>query len=365
MLTRTQRLKLELLADGMTLSGAARARLTEEADGRPLTLAEYATTSGIPLRLAGDIWVNTPIRNWAADTSSGTPGVLDVEGEAFVVRKDGFQCPAVPTPVPAYNSQRNSVGEPHTWYGTTHTDRVRVSPIAGCTCDCAFCDSPRTHRYATKRTDLLIETIGAALADPVLPARHAMLSGGTPNPEDYSYLAGVYDAVLAAFPSLPVDVMMLPIPGVLDLERLRANGVNELAINLELYGKEARRRLIPKKNAHADRERSLAFIEKAVSLFSGRVRSLILVGLEPLEDTIRAVQALTERGCEPVLSPFCPHSATPMATHPAPSADLLTEAYERASEVARRSGMRLGPKCIPCQHNTLTFPNDSGYYAPH
>jgi biotin synthase-related radical SAM superfamily protein len=157
--------------------------------------------------------------------------------------------------------------------------------------------------------------------------------------------------------------MMLPIPDVLELERLRANGVNELAINLELFGDGARRRLIPEKNALADRDQSLAFIEKAVRVFGGRVRSLVLVGAEPLEDTLNAIQALAERGCEPVLSPFCPHPSTPMAAHPSPSADQLAEAYERASEVASRNGMRLGPKCVPCQHNTLTFPDDSGYYS--
>ena len=32
------------------------------------------------------------------------------------------------------------------------------------------------------------------------------------------------------------------------------------------------------------------------------------------------------------------------------------------ANIVERYGVKLGPRCIPCQHNTLTFPDDSGAY---
>ncbi len=34
----------------------------------------------------------------------------------------------------------------------------------------------------------------------------------------------------------------------------------------------------------------------------------------------------------------------------------------RALDVVERHGVKLGPRCIACQHNTLTFPDASGAY---
>jgi hypothetical protein len=83
----------------------------------------------------------------------------------------------------------------------------------------------------------------------------------------------------------------------------------------------------------------------------------------PPEDTLRAVRALAERGCDPVLSPFRPDPKTPMRNHPAPNADLLERLYLDSLEIVSQYQVKLGPRCIPCQHNTVTFPDGSiDYY---
>ena len=106
------------------------------------------------------------------------------------------------------------------------------------------------------------------------------------------------------------------------------------------------------------------FIERAVGIFGaeGQVRSLILVGIEPIEDTLQGVEALAQLGCDPVLSPFRPDPATPLKDHPPASVDTLVEVYERGLEIVERYGVKLGPRCIPCHHNTLTFPDGTNTY---
>lgn len=361
MLTFHERLKFELMTEGMRLTPAAHSRLTGSDGQRPLTLADYATTSGIPLCLPGDIWVNVPVMEYNPNFVRNPRNILDWTPTGFVIGTDAAAVPAEPIPVPNCSQLLNSVGEPHAWYGLTHTDRVRISPIGGCANSCLFCDLPRTSKYARKRIELLLECIREALADPVLPARHVLISGGTPRPADYGYLVEVYAQVLGAYTTTPVDIMMLPLPGLLDSADLRRRGVNELSINLELFNEEIRSRLIPQKAAIPIGQ-WLEFIEHAVETLGMRVRSLLVVGLEPVEDTLRGVAALAERGCEPVLSPFRPAPRTPLELAAPPAVNLLIEVFEKARDVAARWGARLGPRCLPCQHNTMSLPDGSDYY---
>ena len=88
-----------------------------------------------------------------------------------------------------------------------------------------------------------------------------------------------------------------------------------------------------------------------------------MVGLEPMGDTLKGVEALAQRGCDPVLSPFRPSPITSLRDKFPPTAEFLAETYERAREVVERyPKTKLGPRCVPCMHNTLTFPDKSGKY---
>lgn len=361
MLTRLARLKFELLAQGMQVADAARVHLAGSDGEGPLTLADYATTSGVPLRLPEDIWVNVPLVEHNPNFVVNPQHVLDWTGDGFVIRCGDTITPVEPSPVPQYLRRHNEAGQPHSWYGVTHTDRVRISPIGGCSNTCAFCDMPRTSDYRTKRLDLLLECIREALDDPVLPARHVLISGGTPRSEDHSYLLDVYGQVLAAFPSTPIDIMMVPLPDLLDVEHLVRKGVNELCINLELFNDDIRAHCIPQKAA-IPKDDWLVFIDRAVQSIGVRVRSLLIVGLERVEDTLRGVEALAQVGCEPVLSPFRPTPQTPLALATPPSPDFLVDVFQRARDVAGRYGKKLGPKCLPCQHNTVALPDGTAYY---
>ena len=71
----------------------------------------------------------------------------------------------------------------------------------------------------------------------------------------------------------------------------------------------------PKKNA-IGQENYLKFIDYAVDIFGvNNVRSLLIVGIEPLEETLKGVEKLAQRGCNPVLSPLYPYGECDKATH--------------------------------------------------
>lgn len=362
MLKEVELLKINLFTHGIRVS--QKARLVIEGDERrPLTLADYASTSGISMQLEGNIWVNAPIEDHNPNFVNGTPYTLDHKEGNFVVLGDDLEVRTNVILVPDYHKRTNSQGRLFTNFAITHTDRVRISPIAGCAITCDFCDLPFEFKYRRKTVEELVESVGVALRDPVQPAKHVLISGGTPKKKDYDYLNEVYRAVAQRFPEIDVDVMMVPLPGLLDAQRLRDMGIHGLSINLELNNPEIAREIMPAKKA--SRDIYFKFIEGAVPIFGeGKVRSLLMVGIEPLEDTLRAVELLAQLGCDPVLSPFRPDPATPMRDHPPPSAQFLTEAYIGAKAIVDKyPHVKLGPRCIPCMHNTLTFPDDSGKYS--
>lgn len=359
---RVQRLKLQLLAEGITVTARAVAELSRQGS-RPLTLADYATTSGITIKLPEDLWINAPLQEHNPNFVKAPPlHVLDCGDEGFFISSGGDEFSVLPLPVPDFHDQLNSSQERYTSYAITHADRVRISPIMGCGMVCQFCDLPYEFRYRRQRIDGLIESVQRALDDKSLPARHVLISGGTPLEEDIGYLRTVYRAVAEAFSMCSVDIMMVPIPGLLDPNVLFSEGIAGLSINVELYNRDVARTLMRQKY-ELGIDYYLSFIERAVHVFGpGRVRSLIIAGLEPPEDTLRAVQKIAERGCDPVLSPFRPDPNTPMRNYPAPTAELLERIYLESCEIVSRYPVKLGPRCIPCQHNTLAFPDDSSDY---
>lgn len=360
-LTVPQRLKFRLLSEGIEVLPLARKRLDELRGQRKLTPADYASTTGLILRLEDEVWVNAPVADHNRNFVDRPRTTLDAVDSGFVVRGEGLETRATVWLPPLYHDTTLSGGRPVGHFTFTHADRVRLSPIRGCAMRCDFCNIPFEDKYETKPIDAMIEALGLAFSDPLQRARHLMISGGTPARRDVPFLREVYDRVLETFGGPKVDIMMVPVEGLFDLEKLKRQRVNELSINIELFDAEFSRKLMPQKFRHGTRF-YLDFIQKAAEVLGqGKVRSMLMVGLEPIEATLAGVQAILDAGGVPVLSPFRPSPVTPLGD----VAPLSAEEYERvfldASELASRAGSRLGPSCPPCTHNTLTLvPLDAG-----
>lgn len=361
-------LKFRLLAEGLKIDSGARDRWVELYGG-PLTLAEYATTSGVALVLPEDLYVNAPLNHSAAPE-------LRCDEDVFFVSHDDRDVPVRAIPVPGFHGQTqldllDGSVQPHTNYGVTHTDRCRVSPIAGCAWKCKFCDLPYEFAYRKRHPQNLLNVIRLAQHDALVPARHVLISGGTPRrgrpgESDEEWIDGVYE-FLARHSPLPVDVMMPPRRDLEHPQRLASMGVHSVSLNMEVYDPERARALAPAK-AHLGREHYLRCIERAVESFGiGRVQSLIVLGasVEPLESTLRGVRDLVERGCIPVLSPFRPNPITPMGRLRGATFEEMVEAYQATLDICEQvgNGVLPGPRCVPCHHNTVTLPDASGFYV--
>lgn len=349
--------KTAALSEGIRLTPAA-LDLVSKGGTEQLSIHEYPTTGGITLVLNDDVYLNAPFDEWYCQDADT---LLDVEREtsSLILRSAGGPVPVQDVlPLPGYLAATDGQGRLVADVAMSHADRVRVSPIVGCAYDCGFCDLPG-EVYTQRPAEQMLRALEVARADAALPARHVLISGGSPRKTHYDQFIGNCEDVIRGT-DLPVDVMFSPMIDRPDmLERLVAAGVDGVSINIEVFSEKGARVALRGKY-RAVRDHFDATVAQAVDLLgrTGRVRSLIIAGLEPLEETLRGVEHLASLGCDPVLSPFRPAEGTPLrSSSPPPSGDLASLLAE-SRRIVRRHGVALGPECAPCQHNTLSFPWD-------
>ena len=367
-LTKSQELKLQVLANGISVSENAR-KIWQKMFSGPMSLNEYASTSGICLATEDNVWMNAPFIE--TFTKAAIVNLDFIDGR-FSLIWDNIVYPVKVIPVPAYHDRYyTDKGAQHryTSLGVTHTDRCRISPIGGCAWVCTFCDLPFDFKYNKRPKEELLKVIEIAAEDKFSPARHVLISGGTPKPEDEDWIDEVY-AYIAGNSPIPVDIMM-PARKELDYpQKLKDWGVSMLSVNLEVFDKERAKRITPNKAKLLGVDFYLDYIEQAVKIFGvGFVQSLIVFGeaIEPIESVLKGVRALADRGCMPILSPFRPDPATPLGKMGAKPASIeeMRRVYIESVEICEKSGtgVKLGPRCIPCMHNTLTFQDESNFYV--
>lgn len=349
--------KISCLAEGLQLTERAHQVLSERGKA-PLSVYEYPTTAGVTLELPEGVFVNAP---FDSEAPFRPRAILDADADAeLVVHLDDVVVPVVRhLPLPGYLAVRDHRGRLVTDTAMSHGDRVRLSPIVGCAYDCSFCD------LAASAPDLrpgeqLVAALEIAVSDRALPVRHALISGGSPRKSMYEAFEEACVEVTTAS-TIPIDIMLSPMVRNLEfLDRTVAAGVSGLSINIEAHSDEAQLAFLPMK-ARTTRAGFEEFLTRAVSLLGepGQVRSLIISGLEPISETLAAVEWLSRLGVTPVLSPFRPGRGTQLSRRaPQPPSELLT-LLEEARSIVRHFGLPLGPVCLPCQHNTLAFPWDT------
>jgi hypothetical protein len=209
-----------------------------------------------------------------------------------------------------------------------------------------------------KKIDDLLEAVGVAIVDPARPARHLLLGGGTPQGRDMgaSICADLTRTVKGLY-DIPVYVMIAAPLDDSSIHELADAGVDELGMNLEFWSDHSWQKIIPGKNRRIGRQRYLDALTVASGLFGPvRSRSILILGLEPVEATLTAVQELTSRGVMAILSPFRPLDGTQLEAARGFSGEVYQDLYVEASRIADVYSLPIGPTCQPCQNNVLALP---------
>ncbi len=358
------RMKTRLLAEGLRVE--LRPALADTL--RPAFRTRSGSCGGLDVILPDGTWVNCPVHERFARTSSLR--LVDCDGSSSIVG-DGVNVPVTLAPAPEYYGRRTTRGTSMRKVGQLCSDRVGVGITNLCTYwksrerRCKFCSIGLNigNEHARKDPLDVLETVLATLADPVAPARHVLLGGGTPDEHD----AGATEiaqlaTLIKSHSDVAIYAMVAPPRDLGYLDLLADAGVDEIGINIEVFSEQAARQFIPAKHAAAGVDGYWRALEYAVELFGPiNTRSITVVGLEDRETTVRGVARLASMGVLPILSPLRRLDDTLLEHFDAPTADELWAVTVESAAAADAYEMPLGPICIACQSNTLNLPGDRRY----
>ena len=216
------------------------------------------------------------------------------------------------------------------------------------------------------------------------PLRHFLIGGQTMDLDDEGAEARLIKTVRMIHEVsggvMPIYAMIIPCAPH-TVFAMAQNGLTELAFNIEIVDDALAERVMPgKRNLAEGRtfQRYLRYLEAAHRCLPRHeaVRSMLMIGLEPLENTLRGVKKLLDIDVQPMLSIFRPMPGTSMFQYMPPSIADVIYVYEEASRLCRQKPynekgkpatekdklynqkmhMHLGPDCVPCQNNTVALP---------
>ncbi|MBI3342044.1 radical SAM protein [Candidatus Curtissbacteria bacterium] len=385
-------LKMKIFERGVVLSDAAREKMGGPG-GNLLTTDHYYVTTRDPILNIQGTFINSPVstedKPFSRDANK-PPYMVAVVNDSLVLEVDGRQLKIDHLPPPEYQALGDEVSEDI----STHTDRGRESPLKGCKIGCHFCNIPWEFQKAKMTpVDKLVKAAKVAIADKVRPMQHLLLSGGTPKTQgEFDYLQDVYRKMAEEFVKtdengnkhgLDIEIMMTPSVApdgtdLLDLDGLHELGIKRLSINMELGnmaqtyrvkgedGKEREVEIMAGKNK-IGKEQYMNTLKRAVQLFGvGNVKSMLIVGLEPVEQTLQLAEELAQIGVCPELSPFRPDPLTPLGDHPPASFEDQIAAYDGVQEIIAKyksefPGLSDGLECVDCMHNVDMIEDEDSF----
>ena len=92
----------------------------------------------------------------------------------------------------------------------------------------------------------------------------------------------------------------------------------------------------------------------------GRVSGEIIAGIEPIEDTLKAIDYITSVGAFPTICVFRPTLGTEMEDHPSPQYEDMTRIFRRMYESLIRNIIPIG--IAPNIHVSLVVQPTEGRY---
>lgn len=340
-------LKARLFEEGIKISNEAKKNLDKQSD--IWLMDDYITCSGITLKYE-DEYATIGVEE------NSTYELIAEEGKLFITNGTGDKVETIVITPPDYMRDEIIIdGKKITAYVNTYTDRTRLQLMSGCSNNCKFCNAVE-YKYELNSINGMEEALKIALEQS--NSKHLLISSGSVWKEDLETITNMYDYFTKRYSYLDIDIMMTPrgFTSYVDsnqyedyIKHLKEIGVHGLSINMELNNQEYLKKFCPEKYA-IGQENYLKFLETAVKIFGkDNIRSLLIVGIEPLEETLKGVEKLAMIGVNPVLSPLFPYGE---ANFP-PNADLFIKAKEESQKICKKYNVKMGPLCKPCTHNVL------------
>jgi uncharacterized radical SAM superfamily protein len=357
-------LKLDLYCQGMRMDPSC---FGEGETGRTIIRTRAGLGSGLEVILPGGLWTNVPVVEKFAQHS---PYLLKKIGDRHCLSRGADDIADVTlSPRPSWYDQRTTSGKPMTRVGTLQGTYLAVYPAKVCDywvtkpekVNCKFCSvglNLGVDDATEKSVDEVLEVVRAARKGSGIT--YVDFNTGHYEGDTYLDILEPYVRRIKEECKLLVGVQTPPHYDLRRYDALREMGVNRVSFCFEIYDEGRFRELCPGKHTHYGRERYLDAIRYCADLAHRGPRlepwvtnGEIIVGLEPPESSIRAINWITSVGAIPTVCVFRPLVGTDLEAWDPPNAEDLIPVFQRLYEACMERGLPIG--CAPNVHVSLVL----------
>ena len=334
LLTKKQYLLSDLQTRGLRLIDTDAASFSRKGGAGP-TDHKAVTVLGTTIMV--------PIHTRGAGASPYEATVPDGDGMSVLRSGEEIVCQVSFPAQPRFYGQQTSDGVPYWKIAQLHSrDTLATTVLQTCirygnaATKCQFCaigESLKGGRTIPRKSAEQLAEVAEA-AQRLDGVRNVVMTTGTPPTDDRgAAIMAECAAAIKARTGLPIQAQIEPPTDFRWFEKLRAAGVDALGMHLEAWDETVRQKIMPGK-AEVPRSFYLEAFAAAVAVFGrGQVSTYLLAGLgDSVEGLHEAARTLIALGVYPFMVPFVPVTGTPLAGHPAPSAEFMRAVLQPIGE---------------------------------
>lgn len=337
-------LKLDLLCKGIKIDPSCEL----DKDSRQLSRTRAGLGSGLEAILPDALYVNIPVLEHFVAKS---PYTLIKEGPTYFIFRDGEKvCPIQLPKKPRFYDFKTSSGTLMSKVGVMQGTTLAIYPTKVCGYwemeprkNCRFCATGLNvgvTEEKEKRVEDVIETARAAKKEEGITFVHFNTGYYSGQALDIiePYVRGVKRAT-----GLLVGVQCPPQKDLTKYDRLLEAGADHFSFCFELHNPEIFKEVCPGKAETLGQEtfyRALEYTSKIMG--KGKNSGEIIAGIEPLEDTFKAIEYITSVGAFPTICVFRPTIGTDFEALPSPSFEDMVKVFQYMYEACKRHSIPTG-----------------------
>jgi hypothetical protein len=342
-------------------------------DARPIGRTRAGLGSGLEIILTGGrkpIWMNAPVVERFAQHS---PFVL--RDTSIVDERDDIAYPIRIPPEPKWYSRYTSADVPMSRIGVLQGNYLGIYVGSRCAfwggnaaSACRFCTTGRnigTSEEARKRVEDVIEVARAARDESGCVFTHFNTGYHFEERDDLERAHGLrlcepYVRAVRRHVGGFIGVQAMPVPrsSFYEYDELIDAGTDHFSFCYELENPEIFRRICPGK---ANTVGQHAFFEAmeytAARLGRGRVSGEIIAGIEPVADTMRAIDRIVDAGAFPTVCIFRPTIGSAMEDVPPPDPSAMKDVFAYLHERCCRAHLPVG--ILPIEVSLVVQPEET------
>ena len=342
-------LEIDLFCKGIRIHESC----TLEQDARFFARARAGLGSGLEIVIPGKkpVWMNVPVREHFSTTS---PYELRKTGGQYQVHHtlDNETYDIQVPPPPRWYSKSTSSGAPMREIGVLQGTYLGF--YVGDICsfwqsepleNCRFCatglnvGSPGGDK-ALKSVDEVVEVALAAKEESGITFVH--FNTGDQKNRGLEICAPFVKAIKEKVGAL-VGVQAIPTKELWKYDWIVDCGCDHLSFCYELHNPKYFAEYLPGKVKHIGQRMFFDAMEySSRKMGKGRVSGEIIAGIEPLEDTLAAIDYITGIGAFPTVCIFRPVEGTAMQDWPSPEYEDMVKVFRRVYEGCMKNGVPIG-----------------------